>query len=157
MGVEVPDVLHKGNGNGSGGTEKPGGVTKTKIMLVDDEPDINAALKVVLTRAGFSVDTFEDPTVALENLKPRMYDLVILDLKMPIMDGFELYHEIKKIDKDMKICFLTASELFFEKLREKKYATLDKKLFIRKPIPNADLLEKINTILHRDFSANVRE
>jgi FixJ family two-component response regulator len=73
------------------------------------------------------------------------------------MDGFELYHEIKKIDKDMKICFLTASELFFEKLREKKYATLDKNLFIRKPIPNADLLEKINTILHRDFSANVQE
>jgi len=155
MGVGVPDVLNKGNG--SGGTEEPGGVTKTKIMLVDDEPDINAALKVVLTRAGFSVDTFEDPTVALENLKPRMYDLVILDLKMPIMDGFELYHEIKKIDKDMKICFLTASELFFEKLREKKYATLDKNLFIRKPIPNADLLEKINTILHRDSSANVQE
>src|SRR5689334_11633822 len=100
MGVGVPDVLNKGNG--SGGTEKQRGVTKTKIMLVDDEPDINAALKVVLTRAGFSVDTFEDPTVALENLKPRMYDLVILDLKMPIMDGFELYHEIKKIDKDMK-------------------------------------------------------
>lgn len=157
MGVEEQDVLHKGKGNGNGGTEKPRGVTKTKIMLVDDEPDINAALKVVLTRAGFSVDTFEDPTIALENLQPRMYDLVILDLKMPVMDGFELYYEIKKIDKDMKICFLTASELFFEKLREKKYATLDKNLFIRKPIPNADLLEKINTILHRDSSANVRE
>lgn len=153
MGVEEPDVLHKSNC--SGRTEKQRGITKTKIMIVDDEPDINAALKVVLTRAGFSVETFEDPTTALENLKPRMYDLVILDLKMPIMDGFELYHEIKKIDKDMKICFLTASELFFEKLREKKYATSDKNLFIRKPIPNADLLEKIKTILHRDSSANV--
>jgi DNA-binding response OmpR family regulator len=139
------------SGNGSKGRESE--ITMTRIMLVDDEPDINAALKVVLTRAGFSVDTFEDPSYALKMLEPRMYDLVILDLKMPKMDGFELYQEIKKIDKDTKICFLTASELFFEKLREKKFATLDKNLFIRKPIPNADLLKKINTILNRDPTA----
>lgn len=153
MGREEPDVPH--SGNDSEGTERERETTKTKIMLVDDEPDINAALKVVLTRAGFYVDTFEDPATALENLKPRMYDLVILDLKMPKMDGFELHQEIIKIDKNMKICFLTASELFFEKLREKRYAKLDKNMFIRKPIPNADLLKKINTILNRESPANV--
>jgi DNA-binding response OmpR family regulator len=126
---------------------------KTRIMLVDDEPDINAALKVVLSRAGFTVDTFEDPEYALKMLKPRTYDLAILDLKMPKMDGFELYQEIKKVDNDTKVCFLTASELFFEKLREKKFATLDKNLFIRKPITNADLLKKIYEILNRDSLA----
>jgi len=146
MGSEETGIPPSGNGSKG----KEGEITKTRIMLVDDEPDINAALRVVLSRAGFSVDTFEDPSYALEMLKPRMYDLVILDLKMPKMDGFELYQEIKKIDKDTKICFLTASELFFEKLREKKFATLDKNLFIRKPIPNADLLKKINMILNRD-------
>jgi DNA-binding response OmpR family regulator len=126
---------------------------KTRIMLVDDEPDINAALKVVLSRAGFNVDTFEDPVYALEMLKARTYDLAILDLKMPRMDGFELYHEIKKLDNDTKICFLTASELFFEKLREKKFSNLDKKLFIRKPVTNSGLLEKIYEILNSDSSA----
>lgn len=137
--------------NASKGTLREKG--KTRIMLVDDEPDINAALKVVLSRAGFTVDTFEDPEYALEILEPRTYDLAILDLKMPKMDGFELYQEIKKVDKDTKVCFLTASELFFEKLREKKFATLDKNLFIRKPISNADLLKKIYEILNRDPSA----
>jgi DNA-binding response OmpR family regulator len=127
-------------------------LTKKRIMLVDDEPDINAALKVVLNRAGFIVDAFEDPSYALGIFKPRTYDLVILDLKMPKMDGFELYQEIKEVDRDTKICFLTASELFFEKLREKKFATLDKNLFIRKPVANADLLRKIDMILNQNSS-----
>lgn len=153
MGKEEQGITEVGNDNDS--TERKRKTTKTKIMLVDDEPDINAALKVVLTRAGFYVDTFEDPVVALENLRPGMYDLVILDLKMPKMDGFELHQELIKIDKDTKICFLTASELFFEKLREKKYAALDENLFIRKPIPNAELLQKINTILNKVPPGNV--
>ena len=83
---------------------------KDRIMLVDDEPDINAALSVVLKRGGYDVDTFESPLIALEKLKPGFYGLIMLDVKMPQMDGFELYREIKKVDKNAKICFLTASE-----------------------------------------------
>src|SRR6476646_11947058 len=82
-----------------------------RIMLVDDEPDINAALSVVLKREGYDVDTFENPFIALEKLKPGIYGLIILDVKMPQMDGFELYREIKKVDRKAKICFLTQSEL----------------------------------------------
>ena len=66
-----------------------------RIMLVDDEPDINAALSVVLKREGYDVDSFENPFIALEKLKPGIYGLIILDVKMPQMDGFELYRTFK--------------------------------------------------------------
>ena len=121
---------------------------RARIMLVDDEPDINTALEVVLTRAGFAVDTFEDPLIALEKAKTVRHDLIILDVKMPNMDGFELYQEIRKNNDKVKICFITASELFYQKLREKKYMQLDKSLFIRKPVSNADLLKRINSWLN---------
>jgi len=118
-----------------------------RIMLVDDEPDINAALSVVLKRAGYDVNTFDNPFIALEKLKPGFYGLIILDVKMPQMDGFELYREIKKVDRKAKICFLTASELYYENFRKEKFAHLDKELFIIKPISNAELLKKIDFIL----------
>jgi DNA-binding response OmpR family regulator len=118
-----------------------------RIMLVDDEPDINVALSVVLKRAGYDVDTFDNPFIALEKLKPGFYGLIILDVKMPQMDGFELYREIKKVDKKAKICFLTASELYYENIRKEKFTPLDKELFIIKPISNAELLKKIDFIL----------
>jgi DNA-binding response OmpR family regulator len=118
-----------------------------RIMLVDDEPDINAALSVVLKRAGYDVDTFDNPFIALEKLKPGFYGLIILDVKMPQMDGFELYREIKKVDRKAKICFLTASELYYENFRKEKFTPLDKELFIIKPISNAELLKKIDFIL----------
>ena len=121
--------------------------TNSRIVLVDDEPDINAALSVVLKRSGYDVDTFENPFIALEKLKPGFYGLIILDVKMPQMDGFELYREIKKVDRKAKICFLTASELYYENFRKEKFAALDKELFIIKPISNAELLKKIDFIL----------
>ena len=66
---------------------------------------------------------------------------------MQQMDGFELYREIKKVDKKAKICFLTASELYYENFRKEKFKSLDKELFIIKPISNAELLKKIEFIL----------
>ena len=63
------------------------------------------------------------------------------------MDGFQLYDEIKKNDQKAKVCFLTASELYYEEFRKKEYHTLDKNLFIRKPIDNEDLLKEVNRIL----------
>jgi DNA-binding response OmpR family regulator len=128
-------------------SDKDSSTNNARIMLVDDEPDINAALSVVLKRAGYYVDTFDNPFIALEKLKPGFYGLIILDVKMPQMDGFELYREIKKVDRKAKICFLTASELYYENFRKEKFASLDKELFIIKPISNAELLKKIDFIL----------
>lgn len=115
-----------------------------KIMVVDDETDVISVLEIVLEENGFEVDTFEDPIVALKSYRAGVYDLLILDIKMPEMDGFELYDRIKKIDDNAKVCFLTASEMYYMNSRK-----LDKDLLIQKPIANEDLVEEINKILSR--------
>jgi CheY-like chemotaxis protein len=121
--------------------------SKTRVMIVDDEPDVISILKIVLEDNGFQVDSFEEPILALKTYKTGLYDLLILDIKMPEMDGFELYDEIKKIDDKAKVCFLTASEMYYSKLREDKYCSLDKDLFVQKPIENEQLVQHINKIL----------
>ena len=118
-----------------------------KIMVVDDEPDLTKLCSLALEYHGFRVHAFNDPQEALSNYKPDYYDLVILDIKMPKMDGFELYDGIKKKDHKAKICFLTASELYYEEFRKKEYCALDKKLFIRKPITNEDLLRELDKLM----------
>ena len=120
-----------------------------KVMVVDDEPDVISVLEIVLKDNGFAVDSFIDPIAALNSYKVGLYNLLILDIKMPKMDGFELYDEIKKIDDNAKVCFLTASEMYYMHSRKEKYCSLDKDLFIQKPIANEDLVEEINEILSR--------
>jgi DNA-binding response OmpR family regulator len=120
---------------------------RRRILAVDDEPDLTMLCRMSLEYYGFEVDTFNDPEEALTKFKPGSYDLVILDIKMPKMDGFELYHEIKKKDNNANICFLTASELYYEEFRKKEYYALDKNLFIRKPIDNEELLKEVNRIM----------
>ena len=114
-------------------------------MVVDDQPDITLTIEVELEDEGlFDVDTFTDPESALSSFKPGIYHLVILDIVMPKMDGFELYEELKKVDPGINVCFLTASEMYHEEIREEKYSVLDNELFIQKPISTDDLLRKIN-------------
>lgn len=79
-----------------------------KILLVDNEPDLTYAIGTVLRDNGFEVDSFNDPVLVSETYKSNYYDLVILDIKMPKMDGFELYDRIRQKDQNTKICFLTA-------------------------------------------------
>jgi CheY-like chemotaxis protein len=122
---------------------------KRRLMIVDDEPDVISMLEIVLEENGFNVDSFIDPIAALKNYKAGVYDLLILDIKMPKMDGFELHDEIKKIDDNAKVCFLTASEMYYKNSRKEKYSSLDKDLFIQKPIANEDLVQEINKILTR--------
>ena len=86
-----------------------------RILVVDDEHDINLTLKFVLEGNDFKVDSFTNPLVALQNFKSGLYDLVLLDVKMPIMNGFGLYQAIRKLDEKVKICFLTAaSDVYYE-------------------------------------------
>ena len=118
-----------------------------RILVVDDEPDLTRLCSLALKYHGFNVDTFNDSEEVLSNFKPDYYDLVILDIKMPKMGGFELYDELKRKDSDAKICFLTASELYYKEFRKKEYHALDKSLFIRKPIDNEDLIKEVNRIM----------
>jgi CheY-like chemotaxis protein len=93
---------------------------KRRILLVDDEPDNSSIFRIALEDNGFDVDTFDDPTLALSAFKSDYYDLLILDIKMPKMNGYELYEKMKKIDDKVKVCFLTASaEQYKEEYRQK--------------------------------------
>jgi two-component system, OmpR family, response regulator ChvI len=118
-----------------------------KILYVDDEPDMTSMLKMSLEHAGFSIDVFNDPLLALKNFKPKMYDLVILDVMMPKMDGLELYSQLKNVDPNINGCFLTASsETYGEELRKKKgrHCELNKDLFLYMPLPISKIVEEIN-------------
>lgn len=120
---------------------------KKRVLIVDDEPDVNLAVKIALEeKEEYKVDAFRDPLLALENFREGFYDLIILDIKMPKMHGFELYREIKKIDNKVKVCFLTAGEMYYGPYTD-IFNTLDAKCFIRKPIENEELLKRLNNIL----------
>jgi DNA-binding response OmpR family regulator len=121
----------------------------SRILVVDDEPDLTQVSRLALEYHGFKVDSFNDPYLALSKYTPGLYDLVILDIKMPNMDGFELYQEMKKIDTSANVCFLTASEQYYEEFRKKEYYALDRNMFIRKPIENEKLVEEINKMIKK--------
>jgi DNA-binding response OmpR family regulator len=126
---------------------------QSKVLIADDEPDINMSFKLTLENAGFIVDVYNDPLIALSKFKPSYYDLVILDIKMPKMNGFELYTEIQKIDNQVKACFITAGEIYYNEVRkgkgkeEEEYCKLDEERFLQKPISNVDLVNRINKIM----------
>jgi CheY-like chemotaxis protein len=124
-------------------TSQPFFVEKKKILIVNDEPDVTTMLKMTLERVGFKVDTFNDPLQALKSYKPHMYDLVILDVIMPEMDGLELYTQLKRKDSGINVCFLTASsEPYREELLKAKYNQLSKDLFLEMPYQQVKLYAK---------------
>jgi CheY-like chemotaxis protein len=126
-------------------TAKAKSEVRKRIMAVDDEQDLTMTLKVGLDVYGpFDLDMFNNPKSALRSFKPNFYTLVLIDIRMPCMDGFELYEELKKIDPDVKVCFLTASEMCHEEIREKDYSNLSNDVFIQKPILTDNLITEIN-------------
>src|SRR5215217_6696658 len=119
-----------------------------RILLVDDEPDVTYTLEIVLEDNGFRVDSYTDPTLALSNFKPGLYDLLLLDIRMPKMNGFDLYQKMTEMDSNVKICFLTASELFYEEYRRLDgLPRVDKEYFIQKPFRTKEMIRQLNEIL----------
>ena len=115
-------------------------------MLVDDEPDVLLSLKIVLEENRFQVDSFTDPLLAIEKFRANVYDLLILDIKMPTVNGFELYRQIKKIDDKVRVCFMTAGEMNYYQFRKEVFPALDNKCYIQKPVENKILIERLNRI-----------
>jgi CheY-like chemotaxis protein len=120
-----------------------------RVMIVDDESDVNLVIKMVLEESGFQVDSFTDPLLALESVKVEAdkYMLLVLDIRMPNMNGFELYEQIKKIDDKVKVCFLTAGEMDYEQFRKELSPALDDNCYIQKPIQNEILIERLKSII----------
>ena len=112
-----------------------------RILIVDDDPDITVTFKQGLEAHGFVVDAFNDPVEALSNFQASRYDLLLIDVRMPKMNGFELYKEMEKVDA-VKVCFITAFEVYYEALKE-VFPNMEVECFIKKPVEIADLKKKI--------------
>jgi DNA-binding response OmpR family regulator len=124
-------------------------LSKRRLLIVDDEQDIAFTLHTALQESGFEVVSFSDPLLALQRFKPRYYDLMILDIRMPDMNGFELYRQIRRKDKEVKVCFLTAVREFreYEQYKGEVYPKLGERYFLAKPVSNDELIRKVNEIL----------
>ena len=122
---------------------------KKRILLVDDELDITLAIKTVLEKSGFlQVEAFYDPVLALLRFKAGAYDLAILDIRMPEMNGFQLFRKLREIDNNLKICFLTAAELnHYRETDSDIIDELEKDYFVTKPVETTDLINKLKVML----------
>ena len=133
---------------------KPSSSSQEKrIFVVDDEVDITTVFKLGLEEADLQVDVYNDPLLALSDYKPGIYDLLLLDIKMPKMNGFELYKKIKDIeggyddDDKPRVCFITAYEGYRNQFNE-LFPTLEEiDCFLKKPISLPDLVKAVKSQL----------
>jgi two-component system response regulator ChvI len=124
-----------------------------RILIIDDEPDIILTLRMALEQNGFRTDSYSDSILAYKNFRAGVYDLVLLDIKMPNVDGFQLYQKIKRTDSRVKICFLTASEFYDEEIRkEQGFEGFNDELFLRKPVEIACLIDTIRPLIDLAFN-----
>jgi two-component system response regulator ChvI len=119
------------------------------FLAVDDDPSVLLTLKALLTPFGFHIDLYEDAEKVLNDFRPNIYDLLILDVKMPKMNGFKLYELIKRIDNSVKACFLTGLDDFSDYVAYKKevHPKLNEIYFVQKPVTGEDLLERIDYMM----------
>jgi DNA-binding response OmpR family regulator len=121
---------------------------EARILIVDDEQDITSILKKGLEKYGYEIDVFNDPLLALSSFRAGLYDLVLLDIRMPKMDGFELYQRITQLDSKTKVCFMTAFEVYYDALKELFPDSYESLCFIRKPIAIQDFVKRISKEMH---------
>ena len=123
------------------GTNKP----FYRLLIVDDDNEILKTMKQILEDKGFLVYPFSNPLEAISAFNPGLYDLLLIDVKMPQMNGFEFYQQIRKRNKnrDIKTCFITEYDVYYESLK-KEFPGLNVGCFIRKPVKAEELANKIN-------------
>jgi len=124
-----------------------------RILIVDDEPDIAISLKIVLESSNdddddsqkikFDVTSYTDPVEALSDFKPNFYDLLLVDITMPIMNGFELCEKILQLDINVKVCFMTAGEINQKAIRELYPLRTIGGCFIKKPVERDHLIRQL--------------
>jgi CheY-like chemotaxis protein len=120
---------------------------RKRILVVDDEYDICMVYQMVLEDAGYQCISYTDPIKALQEFRPNYYDLILLDIKMPVLNGFELCKKIIELDKTVHIIFITASEAYYEQFRSQHYPELRKINYIQKPVRNEELIRVLDTLI----------
>jgi DNA-binding NtrC family response regulator len=119
---------------------------KKRILIVDDDQGTTLPFKMGLENQGFTVETFNDPKLALLHFRSNHYDLALIDVRMEGMNGFELVQELKKIDQNLKVCFITSFKAYYDSLIQ-EYPNMDHKCFIQKPISIDELIKHIEKVL----------
>jgi two-component system catabolic regulation response regulator CreB/two-component system response regulator ChvI len=110
-------------------------------LVIDDDPSVTHTFRLFLESAGFEVDTFNDPIDVIRTFSAENYDLLLIDVRMPKINGFKLFQELKKIDFKIKACFVTGFESYYVSLQEQ--FSLDVNCFIKKPISKEELIEHV--------------
>jgi len=130
----------------------PGENTK-QILVIDDDNDSGLAIKACLdtyykpdigrSESTIQVTTFIDPIRALLEFKPYYYDLLLVDINMPSVSGYELVEKIIKLDLNIKVCFMTSGEINYEAITEIRHPTKSFGCFIKKPASNDYLVNRV--------------
>jgi DNA-binding response OmpR family regulator len=119
---------------------------KYRVMIVDDEQDITTVFKIGLENNGFIVTTFNDPLKALSKFRPGLYDLLILDIRMPGMNGFQLYQKIRETDNKLKVCFLTAYDEYLGEFKATFPFLEEVRCYLKKPITIQDMVKRLTDL-----------
>jgi DNA-binding response OmpR family regulator len=120
----------------------------SNVIMVDDELDATLTIKIALEENGdFEVDTFNNAESALSACKSGHYDLAILDVRMPGTNGFQLCRKLREIDKELKVCFLTASDLTYFQDIDSDIVNNLTDCFVSKPVNTRELINKLKVIL----------
>ena len=116
---------------------------------MDDEKDLCRTYELILESHGFEVDCFTDSAMVLEKFKPNVYDLIILDIKMPDPNGFKLYDQIKSRDSNIKTLFITALNSVepYSIENKKVYPIKGQRHYVKKPLDMDELLEQVYSLL----------
>ncbi len=114
---------------------------KLRILHVDDEPDILKVVKTILDKEGYDVVSAESGKDALKEIVKNHFSLILLDVMMPDMSGWDLFTRIADIKKGYKVIFLTVLEASTKKIKEMKKSGI--KDYITKPFDRADLVARV--------------
>jgi len=117
-----------------------------KILVVDDEPDLLEQLRETLTSQKYDVDTADDGESALDKLFDNPYDLIILDIMLPFVDGLAILREIRETNIDTPVLMLTAKGDVEDKIKGLDYGADD---YLAKPFAIAELMARIRSLLRR--------
>ena len=123
-----------------------------RILVVDDDPDLTLTFKAGLDghyygdKKRFEVCTYNDPLLLLKEFKPHFYDLLLTDIDMPNMNGFQLCQKLLELDVNIRVCFISALEINIHALRE-LYPNVSFGCFIKKPVSIEHLIKRLSAEL----------